>query len=107
MHKRQDTFKLPTQPKQYSLGHVAENALWTDTGVDQHFQRDFGAIGPYEFKGIHIDQSLGALFSGKICMDQWSRKSFQERSCAFLGSSGLDAPNEPGARGAIVIPYWP
>ena len=23
--------------------------LWTDTGVDQNFQRDLGTIRPYEF----------------------------------------------------------
>ena len=42
------------------------------SGLDQNFPRDLGAIGPYEFSGeIYMDQSLGALLSEKICMDQW------------------------------------
>ena len=41
-----------------------KSTLWTDTGLDQNFQGDLGAIGPYEFC---MDQSLGALFPGKIC----------------------------------------
>ena len=28
--------------------------LWTDTGVDQNFQRDLGTIGPHEFQGKSI-----------------------------------------------------
>ena len=40
---------------------------WTDAG--HNFQRDLGATGPYEFqKEIHMDQSLGASFSGNICI---------------------------------------
>ena len=27
-----------------------KSTLWTDTGVDQNFQRDLGAIGPYKFQ---------------------------------------------------------
>ena len=28
-----------------------KSTLWTDAGVDQNFQRDLGAIGPYESQG--------------------------------------------------------
>ena len=28
--------------------------LWTDTNVDQNFQRDLGAIGQYEFQGTSV-----------------------------------------------------
>ena len=62
-----------------------KSTLWTDTGVDQNFQRDLGAIGPSEFQGkIRMDQSLGAVLSGKICMDQWLRK-FVKSSPPRLG----------------------
>ena len=31
--------------------------LWTNAGVDQNFQRDLRAVGPYEFeKEIRVDQ---------------------------------------------------
>ena len=28
-----------------------KSTLWTDADIDQNFQRDLGAIGPYEFQG--------------------------------------------------------
>ena len=46
-----------------------KSTLWTDAGVDQNFQRDLGAIRISV--EIRVDQSLGPLFSGKICIDQW------------------------------------
>ena len=57
-----------------------KSTLWTDAGVDQNFQRDLEAIGPYKFQGnvVWISGPL-ALCSGKfvwtngteIRMDQW------------------------------------
>ena len=42
------------------------STLWTNTGVGQNFQRDLGAIGPYEFQGkVTWTNPIGALFKGK------------------------------------------
>ena len=44
-----------------------KSTLWTDTGVDQNFQRDLRAIGPYEFQGKLVwTNAPFALFSGKF-----------------------------------------
>ena len=44
-----------------------KSILWTDTGVDQNFQRDLGAIGPYEFQRIFVwANGPFAVFSRKL-----------------------------------------
>ena len=44
-----------------------KSVLWTDTSVDQNFQRDLGAGGPYEFQGEFAwTNGPSALFSGKF-----------------------------------------
>ena len=61
-----------------TIPSAEKSTQWTHTGVDQNFQRDFGAIGLYEFQGTSVwtnplvpcfQARFGALFSGKICMD--------------------------------------
>ena len=56
---------------------VAEKStLQTDAGVERNFQRELGAIGPKEFQGKSVQTNpldLGALLSGRICMDLWKR----------------------------------
>ena len=49
-----------------------KSTLWTDAGVDQNFQTDLGAIGPYEFQGKFVwTNGPFAFFSLKTCMEQW------------------------------------
>ena len=46
---------------------AGKSTLWTDTGVDQNFQRDLAAIGPYEFQGKFVwTNGPFALFSRKF-----------------------------------------
>ena len=43
------TFSVPSPSRCPLLTFTDElKTLWTDTGVDQNFQTDLGAIGPYE-----------------------------------------------------------
>ena len=55
-------------PKNRSKGTKTEKStLWTDTSVDQNFQRDLGATGPDEFQGTFVwTHGPFALFSGKF-----------------------------------------
>ena len=41
---------MPTRPPIHACthAHVEKSSLWTDTSVGQNFQKDLGAIGPYE-----------------------------------------------------------
>ena len=42
-----------------------KSTRWTDTCVDQNFQRNLGVIGPYEFQGKFAwTNGSFALFSG-------------------------------------------
>ena len=43
--------KAISEPCQTGPGPNFCNDPWTDTSVDQKFQGDLGAIGPYEFRG--------------------------------------------------------
>ena len=52
--------------------------LWTDTGGDQNFQRDLGAIGPFE---IRMDQWALCLVFREIHMDQWRWKFVKSQQC--------------------------
>ena len=47
-----------------------KSTLWTDTGVDQNFQGDLGAIGPYEFQGKFIWTNGPFAFFQEIRMDK-------------------------------------
>ena len=53
---------------------VEKSILWTDTGIDQNFQRDLGAIGPYEFLGKFI----------------WTSDPFALFSRKFVGTNGAE-----------------
>ena len=45
---------------------AGKSTLWTDAGVDQNFQRQLGAIGPYEFQRKFIwTNPLVPCFQGK------------------------------------------
>ena len=68
------------------------NILWTDAGIDQNFQRDLGAFGPYEFHWKSIwANPLVPSFSGKIRAHQgpWKfiKKFTRDWHCSMDGSS--------------------
>ena len=51
--------------KKWGPTQAEKSILWTDAGVDQNFQRDLRAIGPYEFQGLSYGPMAPfALFSG-------------------------------------------
>ena len=44
-----------------------KSILQTDAGVDRNFQRDLGAIGPYEFQGKFVlTNALVPCFHGNL-----------------------------------------
>ena len=65
------------------LAITEKSTLWTNAGVDQNFQRDLGAIGPYELPEIHMDEWPLRLISREIHVDQWL--------CKFVNSFSWDS----------------
>ena len=69
--------RIETIQSRDALKHPEKSTLWTDTGVDQNFQRDLGAIGPYEISqlGTVHETVLGhPLNDGNCCSNlAWSR----------------------------------
>ena len=62
------------EPLQGMVNEVEKSTLWTNAGVDQNFQRDLGAKGPYEL----------ALFRSLCDKRQLSRKNkFDKLSRTF------------------------
>ena len=59
------------------IASTEKSTLWTDAGVDQNFQRDLGAIGPYEFQGksAWTNRLVPCFFSGEICHDNGPESS--------------------------------
>ena len=55
-----------------------KSTLWTDAGVDQNFQRDLGAIGPYE--------KFVWTTGGKGTPKNFCDKDFAELSCELSGA---------------------
>ena len=89
----------------FTLLRVSEKStLWTDTGVDQNFQRDLGAIGPYEFQGeIVWTNGPFASFSGKFAWQIDTEKFI--KSFPLQGRAKGDAPKvtEPNLRFPAVF----
>ena len=62
-----------------------KSTLWTDTGVDQNFQRDLGAIGPYEFQGNSYGPMAPSPYfqdGSSLCGKEMSAEIFNFRSPA-------------------------
>ena len=68
-----------------------KSTLWTDAGVDQNFQRDLGAIGPYELQVKSVwTNPLMPCFQGKYPEEEGrGTRSGCEASKGSKGISGL------------------
>ena len=76
--------------KEVALVVAEKSILWTDTGVDQNFQRDFGAVGPYEFRGNFSYGPMApfAFFNGTFA--------------CFQGGSGTEPEPGTGTVGTVI-----
>ena len=81
---------------------MEKSTLWTDTGADQNFQRDLGAIGPYEFQGKFVWTLVARAIRKARFARIGSRESFAIETPIVIWAAANGGVTNGGLRGV-----WP